>query len=100
MSSVATRHERFVWHAAKAAANAAKHRVTFPDAAEMLLHPLADDWCVEDYDAAHSGSEDRWVTTGPHPDDEGILIRVVWADSHDAAGRPATRIITRTQGRR
>ena len=92
--AMATRHERFVWDDAKAAANSAKHGVSFDDAAAMMVAPLAGLWNFEDFDAAHAGDEDRWITAGPHPDDAGIVLRVVWTDSADADGRPATRIIT------
>lgn len=48
------------WDAAKAAANAAKHRVSFDEAASVFLDPLAAS--VADPD--HSTTEPRYVTFG------------------------------------
>ncbi len=51
---------RFRWDPAKAVVNVRKHRVTNPQAASVLLDPLA----VTVFDAEHSGVEERWFTLG------------------------------------
>jgi len=50
----------FEWDAIKAVANAAKHAVTFDQAATVFADALA----LTVFDAAHSQSEDRWFTLG------------------------------------
>lgn len=50
----------FEWDAAKAAANATKHRVSFDEAATVFLDPLA----VSGPDPDHSTGELRYVTFG------------------------------------
>ncbi len=85
---------RFEWDAAKAASNGRKHRVTFQQAATVLLDPLA----VSIRDEAHSDGEVRWVTVGQTED--GALVVVVHtyhdigthaADVRIISARPATR---------
>jgi hypothetical protein len=51
---------KFEWDAAKAAANAIKHRVSFDEAATVFLDPLA----VSGPDPDHSVREQRYVTLG------------------------------------
>jgi uncharacterized DUF497 family protein len=58
------------WDDKKAQANAAKHGVTFAQAATVLLDPLA----VTVFDAAHSQHEERWFTLGTSS--EGTLLAV------------------------
>lgn len=50
----------FAWDPVKAAANLAKHRVSFDQGASALLDPLA----VTLFDAEHSQDEERWFTLG------------------------------------
>jgi uncharacterized protein len=50
----------FEWDDAKAAANYAKHGVTFDGACEAFNHPFALDWEDDDQD----GGEQRFATLG------------------------------------
>ena len=60
----------FAWDPAKAASNVAKHRVTFPQAATVLLDPLA----LTVLDTEHGAREERWLTLGISR--EGKLLAV------------------------
>ena len=84
----------FQWNAVKALGNAAKHGVTFEQAAAVFLDPLA----LTVFDAAHSQEEERWWSLGH--DASGTLLLV--AHTHQATGpisasvrlisaRPATK---------
>jgi uncharacterized DUF497 family protein len=82
------------WDAAKAAANIAKHGVTFAQAATVLLDPLA----LTVFDAAHSQEEERWFTLGTSSDGELLAVAHTYQDSGAApaqvriiSARPATR---------
>jgi uncharacterized protein len=61
----------FDWDDAKAAANEAKHGVTFLQAMTVLSDALA----VTLYDAVHSQDEERWISLGQTS--EGSLLVVV-----------------------
>jgi len=50
----------FEWDPAKAQANRLKHRVSFEEAATVLLDPRA----LSVYDTKHGKVEDRWITLG------------------------------------
>lgn len=60
----------FAWDPAKAASNVAKHRVTFAQAATVLLDPLA----LTVLDTGHGAREERWLTLGVSR--EGKLLSV------------------------
>jgi uncharacterized DUF497 family protein len=60
-------HKWFEWNDAKAKANLRRHRVNFSDATRVLGDAYASDFHVEEYDAAHSEDEDRYVNTGSDP---------------------------------
>ena len=60
----------FAWDPAKAASNVTKHRVTFAQAATVLLDPLA----VTVLDTGHGAREERWLTLGVSR--EGKLLSV------------------------
>ena len=53
---------RVVWDDSKSAANLRKHGVSFEEAGELLAHA---DECLEIFDDAHSGEEDRFIAIGP-----------------------------------
>ena len=55
-----TKSPRFEWHSPKAAANRAKHKVTFDEAATVFGDPLGR---ITD-DARHSEGEERFVLLG------------------------------------
>lgn len=67
----------FEWDAAKAAANEAKHGVTFQQA-KTLLESDVD--YLEIFDAAHSDEEDRFISIGPI---EAGVVLVVWTERDD-----------------
>lgn len=60
----------FVWDPAKPASNVAKHRVTFAQAASVLLDPLA----LTVLETSHGAREERWLTLGRSR--EGKLLAV------------------------
>jgi hypothetical protein len=86
-------HERFEWDPTKARDNLRNHHVSFDDAAAVLADERGSDQHVEEFDAAHSRAEERWITTGSHPADRSIVPRIAWTERADAAGL-VTRIIT------
>ena len=86
-------HERFEWDATKARHNLRNHRVSFDDAATVLADERGSDLHVEEFDAAHSWAEERWITTGSHPADRIIVLRIAWAERADTSGH-LTRIIS------
>jgi uncharacterized DUF497 family protein len=57
-----------------------KHRVTFDDAAAVLGDDQADTYHIEEHDDAQSTDEDRYLTTGSHPADRSIILRISWTD--------------------
>jgi uncharacterized protein len=61
----------FDWDDAKAAANEAKHGVTFLQAMTVLSDPLT----LTVYDTEHSQDEERWLSLGQTS--EGSLLVVV-----------------------
>src|SRR4051812_48412799 len=91
-------HDQFEWDPRKAKINLAKHHVTFEYAAEVLGDDDGDFNHVEEYDDAHSMSEDRYNTYGSHPDNRRIILRITWTDrtqgrlkiTHIISARPAT----------
>jgi uncharacterized DUF497 family protein len=76
---------RFDWDERKAAANIAKHGVSFNEAATVLGDTLG--WTYPD--PKHSGSEQRWITVGlserrrvlvvSHTDQSDEVIRIISA---------------------
>lgn len=74
---------KFEWDSEKAARNAAKHRVTFAEAATVFGDPLA----ISYFDPDHSDDEDRFITFGRS--NAGRLLVVAHTDRDDR-----TRIIS------
>ena len=74
----------FEWDTAKALANAAKHGVTFDQAAGVFLDALA----LTVFDSAHSQSEERWFTLGI--DARGTLLAV--AHTYQITGPASARV--------
>jgi len=56
----------FEWDHNKAKLNIKKHKISFEDAAEVFLDPLA----VSLFDDQHNSKEDRWVTVGKNTNDQ------------------------------
>jgi hypothetical protein len=85
-------HDRFEWNDRKAEANLRKHGVTLDQAAEVLMDDHADRFHLEEYDDEHSGDEDRFITTAPHPGNRDIVLVISWTERRDRSGY-VTRII-------
>ena len=79
---------KFVWNAAKAAANVKKHGVTFEEATSEFLDVLA----ATGADPDHSVGEIRWITFGTSR--SGRLLLVSHTDQRDTiriiSARPCT----------
>jgi uncharacterized protein len=86
-------HENFEWNEEKARRNLKKHRVSFDDAAWVLADGYGDVFHVDEYDREHSTGEDRYVTTGSHPDDRSIVLVIAWTDRSTKHAK-ITRIIS------
>jgi uncharacterized protein len=83
-------HEEFEWNPAKAKSNVKKHRVSFEEAARVLADEHGYRFHIEDSDDEHSGEEERWITTGSHPGDRQIVMRIAWTIRYGSI----TRIIS------
>lgn len=89
----------FDWDPRKARANLNKHKVSFEQAATVLLDPLA----VTVFDKPHSEDEDRWATIGV--DSNGAVL--VMVHTFHPVGKDVAKIrivsarkATRTETRR
>lgn len=76
------------WDPAKASGNAAKHGVTFENAASVFLDPLS----VSIYDAESSVGEDRWITLGLARTGSLLVVVHTWLD--DEVGHVFARVIS------
>jgi len=68
----------FEWNEEKAAANLAKHGVSFAEAQSVFDDPLYVDF----YDPAHSDEEHRYIIIGASP--HGRLLLVSYAERDEA----------------
>jgi hypothetical protein len=79
---------KFIWDAAKAAANVKKHGVAFEEACSVFLDTLS----MTGADPDHSIGEARWLTFGMSS--AGRLLVVSHADQRDTiriiSARPST----------
>ena len=66
------------WNEIKAAANQRKHNVAFPEAASVLLDPLA----LTAFDATHSKTEERWFTLGRSTKDRLLAVSHTYDDEN------------------
>ena len=73
-----------VWDDTKAQSNLAKHKVSFAQAATVMLDPLA----LTVFDEEHSITEDRWFTLGQSSD--GRLLAV--SHTHEVIDDDTMRI--------
>ena len=73
-----------VWDDNKARSNLAKHKVSFAQAATVMLDPLA----LTVFDEAHSITEDRWFTLGQSSD--GRLLAI--SHTHEVINDNTVRI--------
>lgn len=76
------------WDSAKAEANLAKHGVTFSEAAEVLMDPIA----LTVLDASHSQTEERWFSLGETT--KGRLLAVSHTYISESAEVALVRIIS------
>jgi uncharacterized protein len=79
---------RFQWDSAKAAANLAKHGISFEEASTVFRDPLS----VTDQDPDHSLDEERFITFGVSTN--GRLLVVAHADQDDTIRIISTRSAT------
>jgi uncharacterized DUF497 family protein len=86
-------HDSFEWDGEKAVKNLKKHDVSFDDAALVLADQDGGVYHIEDFDAVHSGYEDRYITTASHPNDRRIVLRITWTD-RSARKERITRVIS------
>ena len=81
---------RFIWDRRKAAANLAKHGVSFEEASTAIADPLA----VIGADPDHSAGEMRWIAFGLSGRDRVLVV--VHTEESDTiriiSSRPATRL--------
>ena len=84
----------FTWDPAKAQSNAAKHGVTFAQAATVMLDALA----LTVFDADHSEFEERWFTLGASS--EGRLLAVSHTYTATGANSARVRIISAREATR
>ena len=88
---------QFEWDPDKAISNVRKHRVSFDEAAEVFLDPLA----VTTADIAHGEMEERWVTVGAVRNRYLLVVAHTWRESTETvhiriiSARPATNHETR-----
>lgn len=82
------------WDPLKAQSNLAKHGVPFPQAATVLLDPLA----LTVFDAPHSQVEERWFTLGMSS--EGRLLAVSHTWQHTGPIEVRVRIISAREATR
>ena len=85
---------KFEWDPKKAAANLAKHRVSFEDASTVFGDPLAGTIP----DPLHSAEEARFITVGHS--NGGTLVIVVHADHGERARIISARVATSVERRR
>jgi len=81
----------FEWDQAKAAANASKHGVSFPEAATAFGDPLS----IVISDPAHSDQENRWVLIGMSS--AGRLVVVAHAERGENIRLISARLATRRE---
>jgi len=88
-----TEPPRFEWHAPKAAANRAKHKVTFEEATTVFGDPLAR---IVD-DPRHSQEEERFVLLGQSA--RRRLLVVLFTERREAIHLISARKATRRERR-
>ncbi len=86
-------HWEFEWDEKKAASNFKKHGISFDVAAEVLQDPDGDRFHFDRDDPGHSELENRYITTGSHPDARSLVLVVSWTDRGTDVER-VTRIIS------
>ena len=86
-------HLRFEWYGPKAAANRAKHKVTFEEAKTVFGDPLGR---ITD-DPRHSEGEERFALLGQS--DRGRLLVVLFTERGEAIHLISARRATRRERR-
>jgi uncharacterized DUF497 family protein len=86
-------HWEVEWDEEKAEINLRKHGVSFDAAAEVLQDLEGDHFHFDRHDPSHSTGEDRYITTGSHPEDRRLVLVISWTDRSNDDAR-VTRIIS------
>lgn len=86
-------HHEFEWDERKAEINLRKHGVSFQVVAEVLGDNDGDRFHVDEVDHEHDDGEGRFITTGSHPEDRGLILVICWTDRSTDDER-VTRIIS------
>jgi uncharacterized DUF497 family protein len=86
-------HHEFEWDDEKAEINLRKHGVSFDTAAEVLEDAEGDRFHLDATDDEHADGEDRYITTGSHPQNRRLILVICWTDRSTDDER-VTRIIS------
>ena len=86
---------QFEWDDQKEKANIAKHHIDFATAALVFKDRNRLEW----YDAAHSLTEDRYVTIGMI-NDVAFIVTVVYTERHDRIRLISARKATKQERRK
>ena len=81
----------FEWDEEKAAANLARHGVSFAEASTVFADPLYVDF----YDPDHSSEEHRYIIIGESQ--QGRLLLVSYTERGDATRLISAREVTRSE---
>lgn len=84
---------KFEWDTEKAAANLAKHGVSFEQAASVFSDPLS----LTAYDPDHSHEEERYITMGTSSENQ--LLIVAHTDRDDRIRIISARQLTKRERR-
>lgn len=60
----------FDWDSRKALSNIKKHGISFEQAAQVFLDPLA----ITVFDETHSSNEERWITLGQNTNRDLLVV--------------------------
>jgi uncharacterized DUF497 family protein len=83
----------FEWDERKAEIDRRKHSVSFDLAAEVLSDIDGDRFHLDEDDDEHDEGEDRFITTGSHPEDRSLIFVICWTD-RSTDDEQVTRIIS------
>jgi uncharacterized DUF497 family protein len=86
-------HWSFEWDPSKSEANLRKHGVSFEQAAEVLKDFDGDWFHFDEDDPGHAEGEDRYITTGSHPEERQFVLVISWTD-RSVEDEKITRIIS------
>lgn len=78
----------FDWDSRKALSNIKKHGISFEQAAQVFLDPLA----ITVFDETHSSNEERWITLGQNTNRDLLVVSHAFLQTD--ADRSLIRIIS------